>query len=213
MKTLPVAELVSGSPATEEIARVLAQGGLVCIPCGGTYRLVCDVREPKAVMRLLQTKRRTGYAPSLLFVPNREGLHEVARDVPPRVDRLAEKYWPGPLTVLVEPSDEIPRKVVKQLAKKTKRVGVRVPGDAHARAVVEAFGGALLVSSANREHKAGANSGAHVRRSFGKYVDIFVDAGELGDTPTSTIVACEDDELTVRREGAVPAEEIQQLAG
>lgn len=213
MKTLPVGELVSGSQATDEVARVLADGGLVCIPCGGTYRLVCDVREPRAVMRLLQTKRRTGYAPSLVFVSDHEGLAGVAREVPPTARKLAEAYWPGPMTLLVEPGDALPGKVVKQLAKKTKRVGVRVPGDAHARAVVEAFGGPLLVSSANREHKAGANSGAHVRRSFGKYVDIFVDAGELPPAPTSTVVACDDDEVEVRREGAVSTEDILRTAG
>jgi len=203
MKTFPADALSEGSEAAAEIAALIGDGGIACVPCNGSYRFVCDALDTAAVMRLMAVKSRSGHAPSLIFVSDEDGLDAIATDVPPTARELARALWPGPLTLLVIPNDALPGKVQKQLTKANKRLGVRVPADPAMRAVVRAFGGPVLASSANREKKAGAHSGAVVRQSFGGRLDVFVDAGELGDGVTSTVIDVRGDATVVTRLGAL----------
>lgn len=197
------------SPAVvKEIAAVLEEGGLACLPCGGSYRILADLMDEDAVTRLLQAKRRTGRAPSLVFVSDEAMLARVAADVPPMVHELAAQFWPGPLTVLLEPAPDLPRKVVKQLATREGRMGVRIPKDALVRAVVAALGRPLLVSSANRERKQGAGSPAQVRKNFVHHVDLFVDAGDLAPSEGSTVVSVSGERPVVVRPGVIAADAI-----
>ncbi|TNF32236.1 MAG: threonylcarbamoyl-AMP synthase [Deltaproteobacteria bacterium] len=212
MKSYPASALAEGGEAAEAIASVLRDGGIACIPCGGTYRLVCDALDTGAVMRLMAVKRRTGHAPSLVFVADEAGLEQIAADVPEAAGALARELWPAPLTLLVRPGDLLPGKVVKQLTKANRRLGVRVPADPMMRAVVAAFDGPLLASSANREKKSGESSGAVVRQSFGARIDVFVDAGELSGVSRSTIVDVDEaGAATVTREGVISQERIDEV--
>lgn len=197
--------------AVREISAVLDEGGLVCLPCGGSYRIVADLMDEDAVTKLLQAKRRTGKAPSLVFVADEAMLATAVAAVPEPVQQLAARFWPGPLTVLLEPGPELPRKVVKQLATRDGRMGVRIPQDPLARAVVRALGRPVLVSSANREKKQGAGSPAQVRKNFVHHVDLFVDAGDLPPRDGSTVVSVDGDRLEVVRKGVIDAAAV--LAG
>lgn len=211
MKAYPAAALAEGNEAVEAIAEVLRDGGIACVPCGGTYRLVCDALDTGAVMRLMAVKRRTGHAPSLVFVADESGLEQIADEVGETLRVLVSGLWPAPLTVLVKPSDLVPGKVVKQLTKANRRLGVRVPADPAMRAVMGVFGGPILASSANREKKSGASSGAVVRQSFGARIDVFVDAGELSGGAGSTIVDVDGEQTRVTRVGAVSVERIDAV--
>lgn len=211
MKVYSAATIEATDTAVGEIADALAGGGIACLPCGGTYRLLCDVGDTGAVMRLMHVKRRTGHSPSLVFVADQAGLDAVAADVSAPARALADALWPAPLTLLVKPSDALPGKVVKQLTRANKRLGVRVPASPLMRAVVAAFGGPVLASSANRENKAGAHSGAVVRQSFGGRIDIFVDAGELDNGSPSTVIDAATERVVVRRPGSIDAAELDAL--
>jgi len=212
MKSYPASELSEGGEAARAIAEVLRDGGIACIPCGGTYRLVCDALDTGAVMRLMAVKRRTGHAPSLVFVADEGGLEQMTDELPEVGRALAKELWPAPLTVLVRPGEILPGKVKKQLTKANRRLGVRVPSDPTMRAVVSAFGGPMLASSANREKKQGQSSGAVVRQQFGARIDVFVDAGELPGANPSTIVDVADgDAVTVTREGAVSTDAVDAV--
>lgn len=191
-----------------EIADVIAEGGLVCLPCGGSYRILADLTDEDAVTRLLQAKRRTGRAPSLVFVADEAMLGKAAGGVPDVVRRLAAQFWPGPLTVLLAPGPDVPPKVVKQLATREGRMGVRVPADRLARAVVAALGRPVLVSSANREKKQGAGSPAQVRKNFVHHVDLFVDAGDLPPSGSSTVVSVSGAQPEIVRPGVIAADAI-----
>jgi len=165
--------------AFAEAAELLRQGRLVCLPCGGTYRLIADLGDRRSVIRLLQAKRRTREAPTLVFVSSAEMLGDVTPFIDPLTERLIRKFWPGRLTVMVEPELDLPRKIVKQMCKKRGKIGVRMPASIVARGVVGAFGGPLLASSANLERKQGAYSAAQVRKNFFSSVDVFFDADDL----------------------------------
>jgi L-threonylcarbamoyladenylate synthase len=211
MKTIPLRDESPGRQDLNALVRTLDDGGLVCLPCAGNYRILADLTNPEAVTRLLQSKRRTRKAPSLVFVSDLGMLTSVASAVDPLASKLAERMWPGRLTILFDAHPDLPPKVVKQLCKANGKLGVRVPDDDVARRVVADLGRPVLVSSANKERKAGAGSPAQVRKTFGNRVDLFLDAGDLRPAPSSTVVDLRDGQLVVTRPGAVSQEQIDAI--
>ncbi|NOZ86035.1 MAG: threonylcarbamoyl-AMP synthase [Deltaproteobacteria bacterium] len=213
MKSIPAQDLTNDSGNIHEIARLLKKGGLVCFPSGGSYRLGADLTSSKAVSRLLQSKRRIGKAPSLAFISSYDMLKQVAAGIPEKGARLVKNFWPGELTLLVEPSPNLPAKVVKQLTMANGRLGVRVPCDKIARSIVEKLGRPLLVSSANVASKKGSESAAQVIKNFMGKIDIFVNAGDLKKTGSSTVVRLKKDSFEITRPGMIEKDELEQAWG
>ena len=204
---------LSESPALyEELADVLRDGGLVCFPTGRQYGVAAALLSEDAVIRLVQTKRRSAKAPSLVFIPDRSCLDDVVSEIPQGAELLMDAFWPGPLTILFRPSPELPRKVGKTLAKRAKdRIGVRISHEEVPSRLVQAFAGPLLISSANISRKAGSNSAAQVRKNFGRQVDVMVEAGDVPHTPPSTVVDPESTKKPIVREGAIPTGDVLTL--
>lgn len=187
----------------EEAAAVIRDGGVVCLPCNGRYRLFADLLNNDAVMKLMQAKSRIKTAPALVFVNDATDLDKVAEEVPELARKLARELWPGPITIRVKPNPELPSKVLKQLGGKKTKLGLRTPAGELAQEVVRAVGSPLLVSSANRQKKAGESSAAQVSKTFGPHIDLFLSGGDLKPGDTSTIVKIEDDAVVIERLGAV----------
>jgi len=213
MKTISLRDAQPGREDLDALVRALDDGGLICLPCAGSYRILADLTDPGAVTRLLQSKRRTRNAPSLVFVSDLGMLSSVAGSIDPLASKVAEQLWPGQLTILFDAHPDLPRKVVKQLCKANGKLGVRVPDDALARRVVQGLGRPVLVSSANKERKAGAGSPAQVRKTFRDRIDVFLDAGDLSPAPSSTVVDLRDGQLVVTRPGAISQEQIDAIQG
>lgn len=203
METIKLDDATDRHALSTRLANIIKEGGLVCLPCNGSYRIVADFGSPSAVMELMQVKSRTRSAPALIFIDSTERLDELTDDLHPMARRLAEALWPRPLTIRVQLNGEWPKKIVKQLGGKKAKVGVRIPADELAREVARKVGGPLLVSSANRQKKPGESSPAQVRKTFGARVDIFVDSGDIRKEAVSTVVAIVKDELSVERTGAI----------
>ena len=195
------------------LAETLKEGGLVCLPCNGSYRIVADLRNPDAVQELMQSKSRTKTAPALIFVDTTERLAELTDDLHPMARRLADALWPGPLTIRVKLHDQWPKKIIKHLGGKKAQVGVRVPEDDLVRAVVRKVGGPLLVSSANRQKKSGDSSPAQVRKTFAARVDIFVDSGDIHKDTVSTVIDIVKGELSVVRTGNIDEQTLRAALG
>ena len=195
-----------------DAANALRAGGLIAFPCGSTYRIAADVNSADAVMKLLQSKRRTRRAPGLVFVSSTAMLSGITGELDPVIQRLTKQIWPGDLTVLVEPKLDLPTKVIKQLLKSNNKIGVRIPVDETAKGIVDAFDGPLLISSANIEKKKGAYSLAQVRKNFHRTLDMFFFAGDLPPAPSSTVVDVRDGEISIIRAGGLSEEEIRQAA-
>ena len=174
---------------------------------------MADLLDPDAVTRLLQAKRRTRHAPSLVFLDRAERLAEVAATVPDEAARLAAAFWPGRLTILLEPGEDVPRAVARQVARANRRIGVRVPADPMVRRILEAFGGSVLVSSANRERKGGAQSVVQVKKSFQGRLDVLVDAGDLTMGPRSTVVEVDAGAVRITRPGDLGAADLEAALG
>lgn len=210
MKVIPFAEAAARAA---EIARVLQGGGLACFPMRGAYRLAADASSEAAVERLMQSKRRAKHHPSLVLVADLAGAKGVVEGTGwSTTRRLAERLWPGPLTLVLPPSDLMSSKLKKALTRATGTVGVRVPDDPLTALVVRAFGGPLLLSSANLEQKPGASSAATVQQRFVRAVDVWVDAGDVTPGPPSTVVAVRDGSWELVRDGAISREAIERAA-
>jgi L-threonylcarbamoyladenylate synthase len=210
MKTIPVRKIEDDPKLAAEISAVLEGGGLVCLPCGASYRIVADLTSAEAVTRLLQSKRRTQKAPSLVFVQDQKMLAMVTAEICPLRRKLMSAFWPGPLTIRFQANPELPERVVKPLIKANGKLGVRIPDHALLGGVLRAFGRPLLVSSANPESRKGSSSPAQVRKNFLGRVDLLVDAGDLPQVPASTVVDVVDGAIAVTRPGAISQEQIEQ---
>lgn len=212
MRTINVQDLNESPALYEELADVLRDEGLVCFPTGRQYGVAAALQSEDAVIRLVQTKRRSAKAPSLVFIPDRSFLDDVVSEIPQGAEPLMDAFWPGPLTILFRPSPELPRKVSKTLAKRSKdRIGVRISHEEVPSRLVKAFAGPLLISSANISRKAGSNSAAQVRKNFGRQVDVMVEAGDVPHTTPSTVVDPESAKKPIVREGAIPADDVLVL--
>lgn len=208
MKTIPVADAIH---RVSEITKVLSEGGLACVPVGGTYRIVADARSEDAITRLAQSKRRAKNHPSLVLTSDLSAARTMVHGTSwPVVKRLAEGLWPGPLTLTLPPSNDLSPKLRKLLARATGAIGIRVPHEPLAAALVRAFRGPLVVSSANLEQKPGAGSAATVQQRFVRTVDVWVDAGDIPPGMPSTIVEVTEDGWKVVRDGAVALAKIEQ---
>jgi L-threonylcarbamoyladenylate synthase len=205
-------KIYSAAEATDhvtEMVEAIAGDGLVCIPVRGTYRIVADARSQAAITRLDQSKRRAHNRPALVLVSDLKAARDVVDGTDwPITQRLAKKFWPGHLTLCLPPSSKLAPKVKKLLTRSTKTIGVRVSADPLVKAILKAFGQPVIVSSANLEKKPGANSAAAVRQRFSNTVAIWVDAGDLGSEPPSTLVEVTSDAWKIVREGAVTEDAI-----
>ncbi len=211
MKTVKLEEFHQDKKARRQIIQSLEQGGLVCLPCNGTYRIVADLQNEDAVTRLFQSKRRVRKAPALVFVSDKEMLHDVSDDIDAVAWKLAESLWPGPLTLLIPTHKNLPRKITKQLdGGRGNKVGVRIPEQSWLRALIKEFGRPLLISSANREKKGGETSPAQIRKNFTREVDYFLEDGDLQSLGGSTIVEIHDGQAKIIREGALEGRFIEE---
>ena len=213
MKNVKLTDAIDHTALSREIAQTLKQGGLVCLACGGRYRILADVTNEAAVIDLIQSKGRIHKAPSLVFVDSEARLGTVAQSVHPLALRAARTFWPKPLTLLVEPHPGLPTIIGKQLAAAHGKIGVRMPAESLVVEAIADLGRPLLVSSANKEKKHGETSPAQIRKNFANRVALFVDRGDLAPEPLSTIIEIVDDKIVITRQGAIAADAIQALAG
>lgn len=210
MKIVQVEELQQSPTIYNELAEILHDDGIVCFPTATSYRLVTNMMSEKAIINFQQIKRRTRKAPVLLFVPNQHTLSEIVAEVPEGARRLIEVFWPGPLTLQFALHPDLPRKILKNLNCKGK-VGIRIPQDPIANNLLQAFGGPLLVSSANISRKKGAHSEAQIRKNFGRWVDVLISTGDVKGDGSSTVLDVTSDPPVIRRQGLVDGDEVLRV--
>jgi tRNA threonylcarbamoyl adenosine modification protein (Sua5/YciO/YrdC/YwlC family) len=147
-----VAEILKVDPITpqpEAVARaaeLIRSGQIIAIPTETLYGLTADPFQPAALERVFAAKNRPPDAPLLLLVDSIEMAISLSSNIPAPFRALTKRYWPGPLTIVVEASERIPAMVTAH----TGRVGLRLPSAAVPRAIVEALGGPITGTSANR---------------------------------------------------------------
>lgn len=213
MKILKCCDLRKNPELYGEVAAVLEEGGMVIFPGHSSYRLAVSALSEEAVAKLQQAKRRVQNTPALVFLKDRKQITEFVDDLPEVAQQLMATFWPGHLTIRFEPSEKVPSKIRKALAKATGKIGFRIPTTEAGREVVKAFGRPMLISSANRSKKSGAQSIAQVRKNFGNLADLLLDDGDLAAGSASTIVDVSAEGWSMVREGSIKASEITDKIG
>lgn len=215
MKVVTLDEFMNDRELQLQAARVLREeDGLVCFPCAGTYRLAASLLSVKGVLKLLQTKRRSKHRPALVMVASVAMADQVAAPIPLQARQVMGASWSQAVTVKLPLNKELPRKVYRELSKPDGKVGVRFPVGKLVQALVLEAGVPLLVSSANRSKKAGANSVALIRKQFAPAISLLVDAGDLPASNPSTIVEFDDAGAPlIVRQGGVSEDDIRAVIG
>ncbi len=208
MKLIPIAE-AAGRVA--EIVAAIAGGGLACFPVRGTYRIAADASSVDAITRLMQSKRRARNHPTLIFVGDLAAARSLVDGTTWKTTtRLAERLWPGPLTLVLPPSDDLSPKIKQLLTRATGKLGIRIPEDPLSAAILRELGKPLLLSSANLEQKPGSSSAATIRQRFVHTIDVWVDAGDIRPGEPSTIVEITETSSKILRQGAVALADVER---
>lgn len=196
---------------TPEIAaEALKTGRLVILPTETVYGLAADAANPQAVARIFEAKGRPRFNPLIAHVANALDAEMIAV-FDDRARALAEAFWPGPLTIVAPVRD---RERVCDLARAgLDSVAVRVPGHPRARAVIAAFGGAVVAPSANRSGRPSPTTFDDAMEETGHAVGAAVDGGPCAVGVESTVVSVLDGRVALLRPGSVTREELEAVVG
>jgi L-threonylcarbamoyladenylate synthase len=186
---------------------VLRHGGLVAFPTDTLYALGADALDPAAIERVLAVKGRQHGKPLSVLVPSVEIAGRLARGLDPAIQALMAKCWPGPLTLVVKASDVVP----PVLNSATGTIGLRMPGGAVAQALLKAFGGPIIGTSANKSGAADPADAKTVQRGVGGQIDLILDGGRVALGVPSTVLDCTQTPARILREGAVSRPSLQAL--
>jgi L-threonylcarbamoyladenylate synthase len=185
--------------ALETAARVLRAAGLVALPTETFYGLGAQAFDPAAVARIFQLKGRPAEKPLLVLVDSLAMVERVAREISARAGRLAARYWPGPLTLVLPAHPSVPA----GLTAGTGTIGVRLSGHPVARALVTALGAPVTAPSANLHGGASPRTADEVIAALGTGLDLVLDAGATPGGPASTVLDLTGAVPAVLRRGAV----------
>jgi len=210
MTTALKTQILPASEATiAAAARCLAEGGLVAFPTETVYGLGADATNPMAVARLYQAKGRPSFNPLIAHVDSLAAAEHLAR-FDGRALRLAEAFWPGPLTLVLPRSPSCP--VADLATAGLETIALRVPAHPVARAILHAFGGPVVAPSANLSGHVSPTLAAHVASDLDGAIDLIIDGGPVQVGVESTIVGCFESSVLLRP-GGLPRERIEAVLG
>lgn len=190
-------------------AEVLKRGALVGFPTETVYGLGADASSREAVARLYAAKRRPPDHPVIVHFADAKSAFAWARQVPEDARKLAQRFWPGPLTLILRRSPQAGDFVTGG----QDTVGLRVPSHPVAQALLKAFGGGVAAPSANPFGRLSPTTAAHVRQDLGNAVELVLDGGPSEVGIESTIVDLSGEEAVLLRPGAISRRELEQVLG
>ncbi len=197
------------NPGVQRAAEILRRGGLVAFPTETVYGLGADASRLTAVARLYQVKRRPLDHPVIIHFADAASAFAWARDVSPAAQKLAAKFWPGPLTLILRKSP----KVGGHVTGGQDTIGLRVPSHPVAQELLREFGGGIAAPSANRFGQVSPTTASHVHQDLEEDVDLVLDGGPSEVGIESTIVDLSSDRPALLRPGKITAAELEAVLG
>lgn len=192
-----------------QAAEIVKRGGIVAFPTETVYGLGADAFNPFAVARVFEVKRRPYFDPLIVHVANDEDLKKLIIEIPSDARKLMERFWPGPLTVVLFKRDEVPDLVTAGLP----TVAVRMPKHAMTLSLIELVGSPIVGPSANPFGYLSPTTAEHVRDQLSDQIDFILDGGPCEVGVESTIVSFFEKKPMLLRPGGVPLEEIESIIG
>lgn len=191
------------------VAESLRSGGVAAIPTETVYGLAGNIYDAGAIDAIYRIKQRPSHNPLIVHLPNRAALDTVAKDIPALALALAERFWPGPLTLLLPKKDTVPDQITAGKA----TVAVRVPNHPLTLQLLASLSFPLAAPSANPFGSISPTSAAHVAEYFGDDFAYILDGGECRKGIESTIIGFNGDQPVLYRWGSLAAEDIEAITG
>jgi L-threonylcarbamoyladenylate synthase len=199
MERISIAEVGVGA-AAQSAAAVLAEGGIILYPTDTLYGLGVDVANESARAKLYALKKREVGKSLLIMLASLANAHKYV-ELTPRARELAEHFWPGALTLVLNAKETVPKEATLQGT-----IGVRVPNDAFCLALAKVFGKPITSTSANIAGEKSACTIEEILAQFGsaaEHISLVIDGGGRGSAVPSTIVSFASGAPEVLREGAL----------
>jgi L-threonylcarbamoyladenylate synthase len=199
--------IVEDNPvARAQAAAIISRGGIVAFRTDTFYGLGADPFNQQAVLAIRKLKGREEAKPILVLIGDAQDLDRFIAQRSALFDRVCERHWPGPLTLIGRARDELP----EELTAGTGTIGLRLPDDEGARELVRACGGALTATSANLSGQPPARTAREVELYFPNGIDLIIDGGAVTATQASTVVDLRGPKPLIIREGAIAREKLQE---
>ena len=195
--------------AIRKAGEILKNGGLVAFPTETVYGLGGNALDPQASLKIYTAKGRPSDNPLIIHIAEYGRLSEIVTEIPGKARLLAEKLWPGPLTMIFPKSEIVPRETTGGL----ESVAVRFPSHPIARELIKAAGGFVAAPSANTSGRPSPTSAAHVIEDLSGRIDMIIDGGPVGIGLESTIVDFTEEIPVVLRPGYISLEMLQDILG
>jgi L-threonylcarbamoyladenylate synthase len=190
-------------------AMALRAGRLVAMPTETVYGLAGNALDPSALARIFEVKRRPFFDPLIVHVADAAAVHPLVRDLPDEAARLMDRFWPGPLTLVLPKSHLVPDLATSGLPD----VAVRVPSHPVARALLRETGLPLAAPSANPFGALSPTTAEHVANAFEEGIECVLDGGPSSVGVESSVLAWKDGRPALLRAGGVPVEALEEVLG
>lgn len=187
----------------------LQSNELIAIPTETVYGLAGNAYDETALKKIFELKKRPFYNPLIVHLKSASCMYDVATDIPENALKLAKKFWPGPITLVLKKQAHISDLITA--GKDT--VAVRVPNHPVALALLEKLEFPLAAPSANPFGSISPTTAAHVLNYFGDNLKVILDGGECANGLESTIVGFENNQVILYRHGSISVEEIEKIVG
>ena len=193
----------------QRAAALIRSGKLVAFPTETVYGLGANALDAGAVQKIFRVKGRPASSPLIVHVHSLEAARDLVTHWPPAAEKLAREFWPGPLTIVLAKREFIPDIVTASLP----TVGVRVPANVIALALLAEARVPIAAPSANRFSELSPTTAQHVRNSLGDAVDLILDGGRTDVGIESTVLSLAGPTPVLFRPGMISTERIEQLIG
>lgn len=190
-------------------AQIIKSGGLVAFPTETVYGLGADAFNPIAASRIFEVKKRPYFDPIIVHIASLSAIEEIADDFGDMEQKLAKKFWPGPLTLILPKKSKVPDIITSGLS----TVAVRMPGNEIALELIKESGTPIAAPSANLFGHISPTKAEHVRKQLGSHIDMILDGGMCTVGIESTIIKIENGIPLLLRHGGLPIEEIENITG
>ena len=211
MKT--IIEKVSNEQLNSEVIKkageILKDGGLVAFPTETVYGLGADALNESAAEKIYAAKGRPSDNPLIVHISDMKDLEKIAEVIPQAAYVIAEKYWPGPISMIFEKTDRVPLGTTGGLD----TVAVRMPSNEVARALITAGGGFVAAPSANTSGRPSPTTAQHVEEDLSGKIDMIIDGGAVDIGVESTVLDMTVNPPMILRPGAVTKEMLSELIG
>lgn len=187
--------------------KLLKEGKLVVFPTETVYALAGDAKNLAAVQQIFALKQRPLNQPLSVLLAKDHPLDRWAKDIPPVAEKLAEHFWPGPLTLIFNKQ----KSVLSELTGGQGKIGLRVPDHPIALAILNSFGSGLAAPSANQSAHLSPTEIKHVREEFDNKIELIIDGGPCSIGIESTIIDVTFDIPRILRLGAISLEQIESI--